>query len=263
VARLTHSTIVLVALTVWNDHIATVADFSQRLLVVEIEHGRTCAFREIDAPGKDASRWCARLAAEGISTLICGAITRHLDQQLDASGIAVVDGCSGPSAAVLEAWLAGTVSQPQWRMPGCHRWRGERHGCARHVGRPQRAPAHPMPASTETHPMRVAISTSGLDLDAAMDPRFGRTRHLVVCATDSETITHHENPTAVNAEHGAGIKTAEFVASLGVQAVISGAVGPKAMQVLRAAGIKAYASTATSARAALAELRSGKLSEVP
>jgi len=111
--------------------------------------------------------------------------------------------------------------------------------------------------------MRVAISTSGLDLDATLDPRFGRTRHLVVCATDTEVVTHHENPTAVNAEHGAGIRTAEFVASLGVQAVISGAVGPKAMQVLRAAGIKAYASTASTARAALAELRGGKLSEVP
>ena len=110
--------------------------------------------------------------------------------------------------------------------------------------------------------MRVAISTTGLDLDAALDPRFGRTRHLVVCATDTETSSHHENPTAVNAEHGAGIRTAEFVASLGVQAVISGAVGPKAMQVLRAAGIKAYASSATTARAALAELRSGRLTEV-
>ena len=111
--------------------------------------------------------------------------------------------------------------------------------------------------------MRVAISTSGLDLDAALDPRFGRTRHLVVCATDTEVVAHHENPTAVNAEHGAGIRTAEFVASLGVQAIISGAVGPKAMQVLRAAGIKAYVSTASTARAALDELRSGKLSEVP
>jgi predicted Fe-Mo cluster-binding NifX family protein len=254
---------VLVALTIWNDHLATVADFSQRLLVVEIEHGRACAYREIDAPGKDASHWCARLAAEGISTLICGAITRHLDQQLNASGVTVVDGCSGPSAAVLQAWLAGTLSEPQWRMPGCHRWRDERHASAHRACHLRGTSANPSPAPTENHLMRIAISTSGIDLDAALDPRFGRTRHLVICAIDSETSIHHENPTAVNAEHGAGIKTAEFVASLGVQAVISGAVGPKAMQVLRAAGIKAYASTASTVRAALAELRSGKLSEMP
>ncbi len=260
--RLALPAIVIVALTIWNEQIATVADFSQRLLVVEIENGRTCAFREIDAPGKDAPSWCARLAAEGISTLICGAITRHLHQHLDAAGITVVDGCSGPSAAVLQAWMAGTIAQPQWRMPGCHRWHGEEHGCAR-TNHPRRIPARPPPAPTEANTMRVAISTSGTDLDATLDPRFGRTRHLVVCSIDSDTVTHHENPISVNAEHGAGIRTAEFVASLGVQAVISGAVGPKAMQVLRAAGIKAYASTATSVRSALAELRSGKLSEVP
>lgn len=253
----------LIALTIWNGQLATVADFCQRLRLVEIDQGSVLAHREIDAPGKDASRWCANLAAEKVSTLICGAISRHLGQQLDAKGITVVDGCSGSVDEVTTAWLSGTIEQPQWRMPGCHRWRGERHRCTRRTGSPRRTSARPSPASIETKPMRVAISTSGLDLDAALDPRFGRTRHLVVCATDSDVVAHHENPTAVNAEHGAGIRTAEFVASLGVQAVISGAVGPKAMQVLRAAGIKAYASTAASARAALAELRSGKLIEVP
>lgn len=252
----------LVALTIWNGYLATVADFCQRLLLVEVDQGKVVSQREIDAPGKDATHWCARLAAERVSTLICGAITRHLGQNIAAAGIAVVDGCSGPAADVLAAWLTGTIEQPQWRMPGCHRWRGGRHGCASRASRPRRTSPRLTPPLTETLPMRVAISTTGPDLEAALDPRFGRTRHLVVCATDSEAVTHHENPTAVNAEHGAGIRTAEFVASLGVQAVISGAVGPKAMQVLRTAGIKAYASTATTARAALAELRGGKLHEV-
>lgn len=243
----------LVALTVWNDQVATVADFCQRLRLVEVVQGTVVARREIDAPGKDASLWCIRLATEGVSTLICGAITRHLGRQLDSHGVTVIDGCSGQADEVLAAWQAGTLDQPQWRLPGCHRWRG---------GRPCHPRRKPPQATTGNPTMRVAISSTGTDLDAALDPRFGRTRHLVVCATDSEAVTHHENPTAVNAEHGAGIRTAEFVAGLGVQAVISGAVGPKAMQVLRAAGITAYASSATSARAALAELRDGKLRAV-
>lgn len=251
-AHLAHSTSVHVALTIWNGQLATVADFCQRLRLVEIDQCAVIAQREIDAPGKDASHWCGRLAAEGVSTLICGAITRHLGRQLHDGGIAVVDGCSGAADEVLAAWLAGTLGQSRWRLPGCHRWRG---GRACH---PRRTPH----ATTGQSAMRIAISSTGTDLDAALDPRFGRTRHLVVCAADSEAVTHHENPTAVNAEHGAGIRTAEFVASLGVQAVISGAVGPKAMQVLRAAGITAYVSNAASARAALAELRGGTLRPV-
>jgi predicted Fe-Mo cluster-binding NifX family protein len=249
-----------VAITFWDGRLATVADFCQRLRLVEIVEDKIVAQREVDAPGKDASRWCARLAADGVSTLLCGAITRHLGQQLATAGITVVDGCSGSADGVLAAWLAGTVERPQWRMPGCHRRRDEGPGCARPSGRRRRIPANPQPVPTPGNPsMRVAISTSGLDLDAALDPRFGRTRHIVVCSTDSQDISHHDNPSAIDAEHGAGIRTAEFVASLGVQAVISGAVGPKAMQVLRAAGITAYASTAISARAALADLRGGTL----
>jgi predicted Fe-Mo cluster-binding NifX family protein len=254
---------VRVALTIWNGHLATVADFCQHLRLVELDQDAIIAQREIDAPKEDAAHWCARLTAEGVSTLICGAITRHLGQQLDTSGITVVDGCCGQADDLLAAWLNGAIDQPQWRMPGCHRWRGEPYGHVCRADRPRCTPARPPPSLTETQPMRIAISTAGLDLDAALDPRFGRTRHLVICATDSEVVTHHENPTAVNAEHGAGIRTAEFVASLGVQAVISGAVGPKAMHVLRAAGIKAYSSAALTARAALADLREGKLSEVP
>jgi len=242
-----------VALTVWNGQLATVADFCQRLRLVEIAQGAAGARREIDAPGKDASRWCASLAAEDVSTLICGAITRHLAQQLDDGGIAVVDGCTGQADEVLAAWMTGTIGQPQWRLSGCQRWRG---------GRPCRQRRQPTIIPTGDPAMRIAISSTGSDLDAALDPRFGRTRHLVVCTAGAEAVIHHENPTAADAEHGAGIRTAEFVASLGVQAVISGAVGPKAMQVLRTAGIKAYASTAATARAALAELRNGKLGEV-
>lgn len=247
------------ALTIWNGSIATVADFAQRLQLVQVDHGRIVAQREAEAPGHDAACWCARLAGEGVGTLICGAITRHLGQRLELAGITVVDGCAGPTAAVLAAWLAGTVDEQRLRLPGCHRWRG---GRGSRSGRASTAPTntltHPKP-----FPMRIAITTTAVGLDAGLDPRFGRTLHVLVCATDSEAVTPHDNPTATTAEHGAGIRTAEFVARLGVQAVITGAVGPKAMQVLRAAGIAAYACDTMPARQALELFRAGKLVAIP
>lgn len=110
--------------------------------------------------------------------------------------------------------------------------------------------------------MRIAISATGCDLAAGLDPRFGRCRHILVCDGETATATHHENPTPAQAEHGAGIRTAEFVVGLGVHTVISGAVGPKALRVLQAAGVRVFASAATTAQAAFDEFRSGKLREV-
>ena len=62
--------------------------------------------------------------------------------------------------------------------------------------------------------MRVAISCTGSDTAAVLDPRFGRSQHFLV-GSSAEDLAAHANPTATQAEHGAGIRTAEFVAALG------------------------------------------------
>lgn len=232
------------AITVWDGQVATVADFARHLLLVDPAAGlrRTC-----EAPGPDAAAWRARLAAEGVGALVCGAITRHLARQLEAAGIAVVDGCAGAVEAVIADWSAGTIAYRRRPLPGCRGWGGGR-------AHPFRPDGH-----AQEHVMSIAISATGPGLDDALDPRFGRCRHLLVCAEGAAPV-HHANP-AQGAEHGAGIRTAEFVASLGVTTVVTGAVGPKAMEVLRAAGIRAYASPPATVRQALAQLRAGALAE--
>jgi predicted Fe-Mo cluster-binding NifX family protein len=235
---------VQLAITVWDGQVATVADFARRLLLVDPASGgrRTC-----DAPGPEAAAWCARLAAERVGTLVCSAITRHLARQLEAAGITVIDSCAGTVEAVIADWLAGTIDQRRRPLPGCRGWHGGAALAAATTPRPQEAT------------MPIAISSAGPGLDDELDPRFGRCRHILVCAEGAEPV-HHANPVQ-GAEHGAGIRTAEFVAGLGVKTVLTGAVGPKAMEVLRAAGIRAYASGPGSVREALARLRAGALPE--
>ena len=106
-----------IAITVWNDHLATVADFSRRLRLVDLEHGRITRQLELDAPGKDATVWVARLFSAEVTTLLCGTITRQLGVHLTQAGITVVDGCVGPVDEVLAAWQAGTLDQPRYRVP--------------------------------------------------------------------------------------------------------------------------------------------------
>jgi len=85
--------------------------------------------------------------------------------------------------------------------------------------------------------MKLAVTASGSTLDALLDARFGRASYFMV--VDPETLAHeaYDNVQNLNAAQGAGIQAAQQVAGFGVDAVITGHCGPKAFQVLTAAGI--------------------------
>ncbi len=107
--------------------------------------------------------------------------------------------------------------------------------------------------------MKILVTAVAPDIDAPVDPRFGRAAFFL--AVDSETLSWeaHANP-AADAPGGAGSRAAEFVARLKPQAVVSGAFGPNAFAALRAAGIEMYLSgTSGTARQAVADLTAGRL----
>jgi predicted Fe-Mo cluster-binding NifX family protein len=107
--------------------------------------------------------------------------------------------------------------------------------------------------------MKVAIPTRGQDLSSEVEPRFGRCpRFLIV---DSRTLEFEtvEN-TAASMGGGAGMHAAQLVVDQGVEAVIAGEVGPKAYDVLEAAGVRVMARVTGSAREAL-DLLSSEMSE--
>jgi len=88
--------------------------------------------------------------------------------------------------------------------------------------------------------MKIAISSSGKDLDAQLDPRFGRCRHFLIVDTDNMSFEVFDNENATLGG-GAGVQSAQFVAAKGIKAVITGNCGPNAMQVLSAAGVQVWA----------------------
>lgn len=109
--------------------------------------------------------------------------------------------------------------------------------------------------------MRIAVTAQGTDLDSAMDPRFGRCRSFVIADSDSEEFEAFSND-GVMASGGAGTQSAQFLANKGVDAVITGNVGPNAARALEAAGIEAYSTAAGTVRDALQAFKAGKLSAV-
>jgi predicted Fe-Mo cluster-binding NifX family protein len=84
--------------------------------------------------------------------------------------------------------------------------------------------------------MKVAVSSQGEDLEAPVEPRFGRCKYFVVVDPKSWDFQAYLNEGAISGG-GAGILAAQNVAKMGVKSVITGHVGPNAYQTLSASGI--------------------------
>lgn len=86
--------------------------------------------------------------------------------------------------------------------------------------------------------MKIVISSQGSELKSLVDPRFGRASHFIFYDTDDSSFEVIDNQQNVFANQGAGVQAAQNVVKLNPDLVISGNYGPKAFQILAAAGIK-------------------------
>ena len=87
--------------------------------------------------------------------------------------------------------------------------------------------------------MKIVVSSQAPGLGAKASPIFGRCPVYVFVDTETMGAESVPNP-AQNAAGGAGIQAAQFAVSKGVEAVLTGNVGPNASNVLEAAGIELY-----------------------
>jgi len=110
--------------------------------------------------------------------------------------------------------------------------------------------------------MKVAVTSQGSVLSSELDPRFGRAKYFVVVDTESGEFAAHDNGTNLEAAHGAGVQAAQDVVRLGAEAVITGNLGPKAADALRAGGVKVYRQTWGTVRDAIEQFKQGRLQEI-
>ena len=108
--------------------------------------------------------------------------------------------------------------------------------------------------------MKVAVSATEENLDAQIDPRFGRCQYFIIVDTESMEYEVMPNASAM-ATGGAGIQAAQSVAGMGVEAVITGNVGPNAYQTLSASGIKIITGASGIVKDAVEKYKKGELKE--
>jgi predicted Fe-Mo cluster-binding NifX family protein len=106
--------------------------------------------------------------------------------------------------------------------------------------------------------MKIAITATAPNLDADIDPRFGRCQYFVIAEPDTMEFEALENSGAT-AGGGASIATAQTLAGKNVEAVLTGNCGPNAYDVLAAAGIKVVTGVSGKVRDAIQSYKSGKL----
>ena len=121
-----------IALPVWSDQICIVFDFSQSLLVVEIEGMSEISRKYYDLTGEPPLFRARRLRNLGVQTLICGALSHMLLTLLRSYGIKVISYVCGHVDEVLHAYVKGNLYQPYFRLPGSFPFlkgrRGQRGG---------------------------------------------------------------------------------------------------------------------------------------
>ena len=106
--------------------------------------------------------------------------------------------------------------------------------------------------------MKIALSAQGNDLNAAVDPRFGRCAQFILVDPETMQFEVLDNPNLA-AAGGVGIQSAQLLANKDVQVVLTGNCGPNAFATLQAAGIEVFIGVSGTIQTAIDQYKSGQL----
>ncbi|MFW5840997.1 MAG: NifB/NifX family molybdenum-iron cluster-binding protein [Planctomycetota bacterium] len=107
--------------------------------------------------------------------------------------------------------------------------------------------------------MKVAITVADSGPEAQVDPRFGRARWFRIVDTETGQVETVDNTPNLQAAQGAGIQAARRCVELGIEAVITGQVGPKAFAVRQGQGVAVHTGASGLADEALERFTRGQL----
>jgi len=106
-----------IAITEWNGLVSPLYDAACSLRVVRSKTDSTI----IDVSDCSLAAKADICSAEGVTVLICGAISTAAGITLETKGIRIVPWVSGPVDAIIDAYrMEGAVSE-RVSMPGCRR----------------------------------------------------------------------------------------------------------------------------------------------
>ena len=237
-------------------------DFAPGFGLYDIEGERITGSRNISCEGWSDSERVSQLKAFGVDTLICGGLsgvpTAHFDQQRnegDSLDSWKCKRCLIPFSPGAAQFGDGHLSRK--REKTTLQERDESHYV---IGISVKIPLTEIDLlksqaevlkqqlkgiesrikgleREKERTMKICISSTKNDLEASVNPRFGRCQYFLF--VDTETM-HFEavRESRFYRRRGAGIQAAQAVVNKGANVVLTGDVGPNAFQALQAGGIK-------------------------
>ncbi|MGD9159470.1 MAG: NifB/NifX family molybdenum-iron cluster-binding protein [Desulfobacteraceae bacterium] len=107
--------------------------------------------------------------------------------------------------------------------------------------------------------MKIAVTSQGTDLDAMVDPRFGRAAYLIVVDSDTNDFQVIDNAANLNAMKGAGIQAAGSIVDSGAEVLLTGSCGPNAFKALQAGKVAVSNGASGTIKEAVQAYLDGKL----
>jgi predicted Fe-Mo cluster-binding NifX family protein len=86
--------------------------------------------------------------------------------------------------------------------------------------------------------MKIAVTSTGQNLDSPVDPRFGRAAYILIVDAGTWDVEVLDNAENVNAFKGAGIQAATMISDKHADVLLTGFCGPNAFKTLAAARVK-------------------------
>jgi len=106
--------------------------------------------------------------------------------------------------------------------------------------------------------LKVCLSSTATNLDAQLDPRFGRCAYLLI--VDTETLQFEAIPNlAAGSTGGAGIQAAQTITNKGAKILITGNIGPNAFRALSAANTEIITGASGTIREIIEKFKKGEL----
>lgn len=122
-----------IAVPIWQDQVSSVFDFAHKLLLVELEDGNEKERKEIELADKSGLKRADMLKQLGVGVLICGAISKPLEDMIHKLRIQILPCVTGTTEEILNAYKTGRLHFTKYAMPGC--LKGTCKGRHRHRGR--------------------------------------------------------------------------------------------------------------------------------
>lgn len=110
--------------------------------------------------------------------------------------------------------------------------------------------------------MKIAVTAEDNNgFESKVNTHFGRSPYFAIVDTDTDEIELVKNE-AARASGGAGVSAAQLISDRGVEALLSGSVGPKAYTALSSGNIDMYITKDNTVKQAVKSFEEGSLSQL-